>query len=87
MIIMILSMQSYAESTLFNWAIGHSLRILQFIEIMINQNFVVNNYKMMCMVTFTILILMIMTIEFIIIASTIDLFIIIFIILLSEFQM
>ena len=59
MIIMILSVQSYVESTLFNWAIGHSVWILQFIEIMINQNFVVNNYKMMCMVTFTILILMI----------------------------
>ena len=41
MIIMILSMQSYAESTLCSWAIGHSLRILQFIEVIINQNFVV----------------------------------------------
>ena len=84
---MILSMQSYAESTLFNWVIGHSLRILQFIEIMINQHFVVNYYKMMCMVTLAILILITIIIEFIIIASTIDLFIIIFIILLSELQM
>ena len=87
MIIIILSMQSYAESTLFNWAIGHSVRILQYLQIMINQNFVVNYHKMMCMVNFAILILITIIIEFIIIASTIDLFIINFIILLSEFQM
>ena len=87
MIIMILSVQSYVESTLFNWAIGHSVWILQFIEIMINQHFVVNYYKMMCMETLAIVIFIMMITEFIIIASTIDLLIIIFIILLSEFQM